>query len=120
VCIFPWRVHTGYRHKIKKTLCLKISQVETISDAYGLNVRLSTSGSITFFYRDRWDGKAAQLTIGDYPTTSLSHVRERRQQSRAWLTKALIQDVRPYWRNRKLSDEEIKIIWNALLGMKKR
>nr|WP_238593050.1 Arm DNA-binding domain-containing protein [Kosakonia sacchari] len=37
------------------------------------------SGSITFFYRYRWDGKAVQLMIGDYPTVSLSQARERRQ-----------------------------------------
>ncbi|MDP1276955.1 Arm DNA-binding domain-containing protein, partial [Klebsiella pneumoniae] len=63
--------------KLRKALGKKRDQIEVISDAHGLNVRLSTSGSITFFYRYRWNGKAAQLTIGDYPTTSLSQARER-------------------------------------------
>ena len=71
--------------KLRKALGKKRDKIEVISDAHGLNVRLSTSGSITFFYRYRWGGKAAQLTIGDYPTVSLSHARERRQQFRAWL-----------------------------------
>ncbi len=75
--------------KLRKALGKKRDQIEVISDAHGLNVRLSTSGSITFFYRYRWNGKAAQLTIGDYPTTSLSQARERRQQFRAWLTEGL-------------------------------
>ncbi len=75
--------------KLRKALGKKRDQIEVISDAHGLNVRLSTSGSITFFYRYRWNGKAAQLTIGDYPTTSLAHARERRQQFRAWLAEGL-------------------------------
>lgn len=75
--------------KLRKSLGKKRDKIEVISDAHGLNVRLSTSGSITFFYRYRWNGKAVQLTIGDYPTISLSHARERRQQFRAWLTEGL-------------------------------
>ena len=71
--------------KLRKALGKKRDKIEVISDAHGLNARLSTSGSITFFYRYRWGGKAAQLTIGDYPTVSLSQARERRQQFRAWL-----------------------------------
>ncbi|EMC0024929.1 DUF4102 domain-containing protein, partial [Enterobacter cloacae] len=71
--------------KLRKALGKKRDKIEVISDAHGLNVRLSTSGSITFFYRYRWNGKAAQLTIGDYPTISLAQARERRQQFRVWL-----------------------------------
>lgn len=89
VYILSWSVHIAYRHKIKKGSWQKRNQIKVISDAHGLNVRLSTSGSITFFYRYRWNGKAAQLTIGDYPTISLAHARERRQQFRAWLTEGL-------------------------------
>lgn len=72
--------------KLRKALGKKRDKIEVISDAHGLNIRLSTSGSITFFYRYRWNGKAVQLTIGDYPSISLSQARERRQQFRAWLT----------------------------------
>lgn len=75
--------------KLRKALGKKRDKIEVISDAHGLNVRLSISGSITFFYRYRWGGKAAQLTIGDYPTVSLSQARERRQQFRAWLKDGL-------------------------------
>lgn len=75
--------------KLRKALGKKRDKIDVISDTHGLNVRLSLSGSITFFYRYRWGGKAAQLTIGDYPTVSLSHARERRQQFRAWLTEGL-------------------------------
>ncbi len=75
--------------KLRKALGKKRDKIEVVSDAMGLNVRLSTSGSITFFYRYRWNGKAAQLAIGNYPTVSLSHARKRRQQFRAWLTEGL-------------------------------
>jgi len=51
-----------------------------------MNVRLSISGGVTFFYRYRWEGKPVQLTIGDYPSISLSQARERRQQFRLWMT----------------------------------
>ncbi len=87
--IFFRDVHIAYRHKTKKSLWQKRDQIAVISDAHGLIVRLSTLGSITLFYRYRWNGKAAQLTIGDYPTTSLDHARERRQQFRAWLAEGL-------------------------------
>lgn len=87
MCIYSRGVYTLLTDtKLRKTLGKKRDKIEVISDAHGLNDRSSMSGSITFFYRYRWDGKAAQLTIGDYPTVSLSHARERRQQFRAWLT----------------------------------
>lgn len=89
VYILSWSVHIACRYKIKKGSWQKRDQIKVISDAHGLNVRLSTSGSITFFYRYRWNGNAAQLTIGDYPTISLSHARERRQYFRSWLTEGL-------------------------------
>ena len=90
MCISSSRMYTlPTDTKLRKSLGKKRDKIEVISDAHGLNVRLSTSGSITFFYRYRWNGKAVQLTIGDYPTISLSHARERRQQFRAWLTEGL-------------------------------
>ena len=69
--------------KLKKSLGKRREKVEVISDAHGLNVRLSTAGAVTFFYRYRWQGKPVQLNIGDYPTISLS---ERSQQFRSWLS----------------------------------
>ena len=70
--IFFRSVHIAYQYKIKKSLWQKRDQIAVISDAHGLIVRLSTLGSITLFYRYRWNGKAAQITIGDYPTTTLA------------------------------------------------
>ncbi|TPG62592.1 tyrosine-type recombinase/integrase [Ewingella americana] len=72
--------------KLRKSLGKRRDKVEVISDAQGLNVRLSVSGGITFFYRYRWEDKPVQLSIGDYPSITLSQARERRQQFRAWLT----------------------------------
>ncbi|EKL7003937.1 tyrosine-type recombinase/integrase, partial [Escherichia coli] len=72
--------------KLRKSLGKRREKVEVLSDSNGLNVRLSITGSITFFYRYRWQGKPVQLSIGDYPTISLSQARDRRQQFRAWLS----------------------------------
>ncbi|WP_337025410.1 site-specific integrase [Pantoea anthophila] len=72
--------------KLRKALNKRREKVEVISDSHGLNVRLSISGGVTFFYRYRWEGKPVQLTIGDYPSISLSQARERRQQFRQWIT----------------------------------
>ncbi|EAO9594132.1 DUF4102 domain-containing protein [Salmonella enterica] len=90
MCISSHGVYTLLADtKLRKAPGKKRDQIKVISDAHGLNVRLSTSGSITFFYRYRWNGNAAQLTIGDYATISLSHARERRQYFRSWLTEGL-------------------------------
>lgn len=64
----------------------KKDKIEVISEAQGLNVRLSISGSITFFYRDRGNGKAAQPPTGDNPTVSLFHALEHREAFRVGLT----------------------------------
>lgn len=72
--------------KLRKALGKRRESVEVLSDSNGLNVRLSITGGVTFFYRYRWQGKAVQLSIGDYPTYSLSQARDRRQQFRAWLS----------------------------------
>jgi integrase len=72
--------------KLKKSLGRRREKVEVISDAHGLNVRLSAAGAVTFFYRYRWEGRPVQLSIGEYPTVSLSQARERRQQFRSWIS----------------------------------
>lgn len=72
--------------KLRKALGKPRDKVEVISDSHGLNVRLSVKGGVTFFYRYRWADKPVQLSIGDYPSISLSQARERRQQFRAWIT----------------------------------
>lgn len=72
--------------KLRKALGKRREGVEVLSDSNGLNVRLSITGGVTFFYRYRWQGKPVQLSIGDYPTYSLAQARDRRQQFRAWLS----------------------------------
>lgn len=72
--------------KLRKALGKRRESVEVLSDSNGLNVRLSITGGVTFFYRYRWQGKPVQLSIGDYPTYSLAQARDRRQQFRAWLS----------------------------------
>ncbi|WP_405424108.1 tyrosine-type recombinase/integrase [Pantoea stewartii] len=71
--------------KLRKALGKRRDKVEVISDSHGLNVRLTISGGISFFYRYRWEGKPVQLTIGDYPSITLLQARERRQQFKAWI-----------------------------------
>nr|DAE10062.1 MAG TPA: Integrase [Siphoviridae sp. ct4sp3] len=75
--------------KLRKALGKRRDKIEIISDSHGLNVRLTISGGVTFFYRYRWEGKPIQLTIGDYPSISLSQARDRRQQFRLWITEGL-------------------------------
>lgn len=71
--------------KLRKALGKRRECVDVESDAHGLNVRFSIAGAVTFFYRYRWQGKAVQLSIGDYPTVTLAQARDRRQEFRAWL-----------------------------------
>jgi integrase len=72
--------------KLRKSLGKRREKVEVLSDTNGLNVRLSIAGAVTFFYRYRWENKPAQISIGEYPSISLSSARERRQQFRKWIT----------------------------------
>lgn len=72
--------------KLRKSLGKRRDKVEIISDSHGLNVRLTITGGVTFFYRYRWQDKPVQLSIGDYPSISLLQARERRQQFRSWIT----------------------------------
>ena len=72
--------------KLRKSLGKRREKVEVLSDSNGLNVRLSITGGVTFFYRYRWQGKPVQLSIGDYPAISLVMARERRQQFRTWIS----------------------------------
>ncbi|QZE31110.1 Arm DNA-binding domain-containing protein [Pantoea ananatis] len=71
--------------KLRKALGKRRDKVEVISDSHVLNVRLTTSGGISFFYRYRWVGKPVQLTICDYPSITLLQARERSQQFKAWI-----------------------------------
>ncbi|CAI2069201.1 tyrosine-type recombinase/integrase [Serratia quinivorans] len=72
--------------KLRKALGKKRDEIEVISDAHGLNVRISQAGKITFFYRYRWLSKPVQITVGEYPQMTIAQARERRQVMRGWLT----------------------------------
>lgn len=71
--------------KLKKSLGKPRDSIEVISDSNGLNVSISIVGRVTFFYRYRWNGKAARLNIGEYPSLSIALARKRMQQFRAWI-----------------------------------
>ncbi len=54
-------------------------------DGGGLLARFYKTGKITFYYRFRWEGKQAILTIGTYPSVSLKEARERHREARKQL-----------------------------------
>ncbi|HIF6165094.1 MULTISPECIES: tyrosine-type recombinase/integrase [Vibrio harveyi group] len=47
-----------------------------IADGGGLLARFYRTGSISFYYRFRWQGKQAIFKLGNYPATSLKDARE--------------------------------------------
>lgn len=49
-----------------------------ISDGDGLSLRISPKGKITFQIRYRYDGKPVRLSIGSYPSMTLSEARKER------------------------------------------
>lgn len=46
-----------------------------VTDGDGLSVRITPTGTITFQFRYRWNGKPVRLSIGRYPATSLKEAR---------------------------------------------
>lgn len=46
-----------------------------LTDGDGLSARITPSGTVTFQYRYRWNGKPVRLTIGRYPVTALKDAR---------------------------------------------
>ncbi|HAY4576705.1 TPA: site-specific integrase [Escherichia coli] len=46
-----------------------------VTDGDGLSARITPTGTITFQYRYRWNGKPVRLTVGRYPSTSLKEAR---------------------------------------------
>lgn len=51
------------------------SGVPEVTDGDGLSVRITPTGTITFQFRYRWNGKPVRLSIGRYPATSLKEAR---------------------------------------------
>lgn len=46
-----------------------------VTDGDSLSARITPTGTITFQYRYRWNGKPVRLTVGRYPSTSLKDAR---------------------------------------------
>ncbi|ENC2022830.1 site-specific integrase [Escherichia albertii] len=46
-----------------------------ITDGDGLSARVTPTGTISFQYRYRWNGKPVRLTVGRYPSTTLKEAR---------------------------------------------
>ncbi len=55
------------------------------SDGGGLLARFYKAGSISFYYRYRWKGKAAICKLGNYPEVSLKEARELHREAKAKL-----------------------------------
>ncbi|ENT9569115.1 tyrosine-type recombinase/integrase [Salmonella enterica] len=46
-----------------------------VTDGDGLSVRITPTGTVTFQFRYRWNGKPVRLTVGRYPSTTLKEAR---------------------------------------------
>ncbi|NUW71428.1 integrase family protein [Vibrio mediterranei] len=63
----------------------------TLTDRDGLYCRISKTGSVSFFMRYQFDGKADAVTLGRYPSMSLKNARDKNIELRA----ALEQGINP-------------------------
>ena len=63
--------------KIKPLLNKPQAKRFEIAERDGLSIRISTKGKITFQYRYRINGKAARLSLGQYPGITLSCCRDK-------------------------------------------
>lgn len=60
-----------------------------LTDSDGLSVRITPSGTMTFQYRYRWNGKPVRLSIGRYPAVSLKDARVAVGEMRELYTKGI-------------------------------
>lgn len=60
-----------------------------LTDSDGLSVRITPSGTMTFQYRYRWNGKPVRLSIGRYPAISLKDARVAVGEMRELYTKGI-------------------------------
>lgn len=60
-----------------------------ITDSDGLSVRISSSGTVAFQYRYRWNGKPVRLTVGRYPVMTLKEARIAVAEMRELYTKGI-------------------------------
>lgn len=74
-------VCTGYRAvalsdtKLRSINAKPYSGAAEVTDGDGLSVRITPTGTITFQFRYRWNGKPVRLSIGRYPAMSLKEAR---------------------------------------------
>lgn len=61
--------------RLRSLLGRPYSGVSELTDGDGLSARVTPSGTISFQFRYRWDGKPVRLTVGRYPSTSLKEAR---------------------------------------------
>ena len=60
-------------------------KTQVYADGEGLVLHILSSGKKRFIYRYRFKGKASMYTIGDYPSITLKHAREKRMELRKLL-----------------------------------
>lgn len=75
-----------------------------IADGGGLLARFSKSGTVTFYYRYRFAGKAAILKLGNYPEVSLKEAREKHVEARKQLEEGKDPRLEKASAKRELSD----------------
>ena len=57
----------------------------SVADGGGLSAHVATTGTISWRYRYRYNGKLTTLVIGQFPIISLQEARKRHQEARALL-----------------------------------
>lgn len=72
--------------KLRKYLSKSQENEVVISDRYGLSVRVSKNGTITWQYRYRFNNKGARLKLGRYLDLSIEHARNKVPELRNWLS----------------------------------
>ncbi|OYG37746.1 Arm DNA-binding domain-containing protein, partial [Klebsiella pneumoniae] len=61
--------------KLRSINAKPYSGAAEVTDGDGLSVRITPTGTITFQFRYRWNGKPVRLSIGRYPAMSLKEAR---------------------------------------------
>ncbi len=60
-----------------------------LTDAQGLYLTVSTSGSKLWYFRYRFEGKENRLAFGPYPQVTLAEAREKRDAARKLLASGI-------------------------------
>ena len=60
----------------------------TLSDGGGLSILIEPNGSKGWRFRYRFDGKPKMLSLGTYPTVSLTEARQKRDEAKSWWYRA--------------------------------